>query len=105
MEPSLDIVDELVGRIVDSVAPLQIVLFGSAARDEWTPDKDLDILIVVPRGAHRRRVAQAVYRHLLGFDYAVDVVVVTEEDLQEYGDNDSLVIRPAILEGREIYAA
>jgi hypothetical protein len=50
-------------------------------------------------------MAQTLYRHLIGLDAAVDVVVATESDLQQYGDNFSLVYYPALHEGRAIYAA
>jgi len=50
-------------------------------------------------------MAQTIYRHLIGLDAAVDVVVATESDLQQYGDSFSLVYYPALREGRAIYAA
>jgi hypothetical protein len=34
MSPDPALLDELVRRVVDSVHPLRIILFGSAARDE-----------------------------------------------------------------------
>jgi hypothetical protein len=36
---------------------------------------------------------------------AVDVIVVTPEDIERYRDSLGLVIRPALEEGRTIYAA
>ena len=41
----------------------------------------------------------------MGFGIAKDVVVATEDDLREHGDNPSLVLFPALREGREIYRA
>ena len=43
--------------------------------------------------------------NLLGFDHAVDLIVATEKDLQEHGDNFSLVYYPALREGKAIYVA
>jgi hypothetical protein len=68
-------------------------------------DSDLDLLVVVPDGVHRRRTAQAVYKSLKGIGFAKDVVVVTESDIREYGDNPSLVIYPALRQGKELYHA
>jgi hypothetical protein len=62
------------------------------------------LLVVMPEGVHRRRTAQLIYRHLLGFGVATDVVVATENDLRKYGDNFSLVYYPVLREGRQIYA-
>ncbi|HWQ69768.1 MAG TPA: nucleotidyltransferase domain-containing protein [Patescibacteria group bacterium] len=97
--------NELVRRIVETVHPLKILLFGSAARGQMGPNSDLDILVVMPDGVHRRRTAQDIYRGLLGMGIAKDVVVVTESDIRDYGDNPSMVLFPALREGRELYRA
>ena len=68
-------------------------------------DSDLDLLVVMPDGTRRRRTAQTVCRCLGGLGIAKDVVVVTEADVRDYADNPSMVLRPALREGREIYAA
>ncbi len=104
-KPDQRLLDELVKRTVEAVHPLRIILFGSAARDAMGPDSDLDLLVVVPDGVHRRRTAQTIYRSLTGLGFAKDVVVVTESDIREYGDNPSLVIYPALNQGKELYHA
>ena len=104
-EPDQHLLDELVERTVAAVQPLRIVLFGSAARGTMGPDSDLDVLVVVPDGVHRRRTAQVVYSSLRGIGFAKDVIVVTESDIREYGDDPSLVIYPALSQGRELYHA
>ena len=96
---------ELVERIVDAVEPIQIILFGSMARGEAGRCSDIDVLVVVREGTHRRKSAQLIYRRLLGFGIPVDVVVATPSDLEQYRDSPGLVYREAIREGRELYAA
>jgi predicted nucleotidyltransferase len=96
--------DEIVRRVVEVAEPERIILFGSAARGESRPDSDIDLL-VVKAGAHRRRLAQAIYRRLLGVGRAVDIVVVTPEDIERYQGAVGLVIGPALEEGRTINAA
>jgi predicted nucleotidyltransferase len=96
--------DEIVRRVVEVAEPERIILFGSAARGESRPDSDIDLL-VVKEGAHRRKLSQAIYRRLLGIGRSVDVVVVTPDDIERYRDAVGLVIRPALEEGRTIYAA
>jgi predicted nucleotidyltransferase len=97
--------DSAVRRIISAVHPLKIVLFGSAARDQLNPHSDLDLLVVVPPGTHRRKTAQKIYRHLIGVDFPVDVVVVTEEDIAQFKGHSGMVIRPALEEGQVLYAA
>jgi len=100
-----DVLDELVRRIVGTAHPKRIILFGSAARGTLGPHSDLDLLVIMPDGVHRRRTAQTLYRALSGLGVAKDVVVVTENDVEEHGENPSLVICPALREGRELYHA
>ena len=57
--------EEIVRRIVEVAQPERIVLFGSAARGTPGPDSDVDLL-VVKRGAHRRKLAGEIYMRLIG---------------------------------------
>jgi len=95
----------LVARIVERVQPRRIILFGSAARGQMGPRSDVDLLVVMRDGTHRRHTAQSIYLDLSGTGIAKDVVVVTESDVRLYGDNPSLVLFPALREGREVYRA
>jgi len=97
--------NEIIRRIVASAHPRKIILFGSAGRGEMGPNSDLDILVVVPPGVHRRKTAQSIYRNLIGVGFAADIVVVTERDIELYHDNIGMVIKPAIEEGKILYAS
>jgi predicted nucleotidyltransferase len=105
MHPDPQAINDLVRRIVEAVHPRRIILFGSAARGEMGPNSDLDVLVIMPDGTHRRQTAQEVYRRLWGFGFAKDIIVVTESDVQEYGTNPYMIIKNALEEGREIYHA
>jgi hypothetical protein len=59
----------------------------------------------MPDGTHRRQTARRLYLALGGLGVAKDLVVVTESDIEQYGEEPSLVICPALREGREIYRA
>lgn len=100
-----DILAEIVRRIVENIHPKKIILFGSAARGEMGTDSDLDLLIVIPPGRHRRKTAQAIYRNLIGVGYAADIIVVTEDDIEQFRDHIGMVIRPALKEGKVLYAS
>ena len=96
------VLDEVVRRVVEAADPDAIVLFGSAARDGIGPNSDIDLL-VIKAGAHRRQLAQAIYRHLMGLGQAVDIVVLTPEDVQRYQHCPGMVVEPALREGKAIY--
>lgn len=105
MQPEPLLLDQLVERIVAAVHPLRIILFGSAARGEVDHDSDIDLLVVMPDGTHRRRIAQELQTYLHGFPYDVDVIVATPHDLTMYGQRSGFVYSEALRDGREIYAA
>ena len=99
------VLDEIVRRIVEVAQPEQIILFGSAARGEMAPNSDVDLLVVKSDVVHRGRLAEAIYMNLIGVGQAVDIIVVTPEDIERYRDAIGLVIEPALREGKAIYAA
>lgn len=96
---------DIVARIVEAVHPQQVILFGSTARGEAGPDSDIDVLVVMPDGSHRRQATTDIYRALLGSHVDVDVVVATASDLREYAETPGLVYREALTEGVRLYAA
>ena len=103
---SPEVIEEIVRRIVGAIAPEKIVLFGSAARGQMGPDSDLDLLVVKPCN-DRREVARAVRACLRGVapGRGKDVVVVTPEDVERDRDTIGYIIRPALRDGRVLYAA
>ncbi len=104
MNPDEQKLQELTQRIVAAVHPLRIVLFGSAARGEMGANSDLDVLVVMPEGTHRRKTVQFIHSSLYGFGFAKDIFVVTPGDIEKHGSNPFMIIKPALDEGRELYA-
>ena len=100
-----DVLDEIIRRIVKVCAPEKIILFGSAARGAMGANSDVDLLVVKRGEFHRGKVTEDIYMSLIGVGQAVDVVVVTTEDVERYRENHALVIAPALREGRVMYAA
>ena len=103
MQPEKEFIEELVRRILEAVHPLRIILFGSAAKGQMTSDSDIDVLVVMPDGTHRRRTAQAIDRRMWGFEFPTDVLVVTQSDLSRYRDDPYTVIKSALDHGKDIY--
>jgi predicted nucleotidyltransferase len=103
--PQEQVLARMVRDIVAEAHPLRIVLFGSAAREAMGPHSDLDLRVVMPNGAHRRETTRRLYRALYGLGLAADIIVVTEEDVRRFAGEPSLVICPALEEGRELYHA
>ena len=105
MQPNPEVIEQLVRRIIELVHPLRIILFGSTARDEIESDSDIDVLVVMPEGVHRRRTAQLLYRQIRGLGVPFDILVATPNDLEVHRDNIGLIYQTILREGREVYVA
>ncbi len=99
------VLDEVVRRIVEVARPQRIILFGSAARGQMGRDSDLDLLVIKGGRYNYHRLLERVYACLRGVEAAVDVVLVSPEQVKRYRDTHCMVIKPALREGREVYHA
>lgn len=98
-----NIIRHMVQKIVSSMAPEKIILFGSHARGTATPDSDVDLLVVFPRVVSRRHQAVKIYKLLAGMGLSKDILVVTSEELEKYKDVPGTMIYPALKEGKVLY--
>ena len=98
-------VQQLVDRVVETVHPLRVILFGSGARKETDVPKDIDLLVVMPEGTHRRQTSQTLYRQVRGLGVPFDVLVATPQDLENHKDNAGLIYREVLQDGVEVYAS
>jgi len=105
MQLASEVIESLVQSIVEAVHPLKIILFGSYARGETDPGSDIDVLVVMPEGVHRRRTAQLLYRRIKGLGVPFDILVATPGSLEKHKDNIGLIYRSVLREGKEIYAS
>ena len=99
------ILDEIIQRVVAVAQPERIILFGSAARETMGPNSDVDLLVVKSGEFDQGHVLGDIYLNLHGVGQAVDIVLVTPEQLERYKNTHCLVIAPALREGKEIYRA
>jgi len=101
---SKETLNEIIRRIVEVAEPEKIVMFGSAARGEMGPNSDVDLLVIKRGPFHRGHLTGDIYMNLFGVGQAVDVIVVTPEDVERYRNSRALVIGPALREGKLVYA-
>ena len=105
MQLDPQVVDRIIQAVVASVRPLRIILFGSAARGEMGPDSELDLLVVMQQGTHRRKTANDCIARWGGVGVPFDIVVATPEDLELHRNNPGLIYQTILREGTEVHAA
>jgi predicted nucleotidyltransferase len=97
----------MVLRIVEAVAPEQIVLFGSWAKGQERADSDVDLLVVERDAfgpAHSRGEEMTrVWSALSGFGVPVDVLVFSREEIERHRGAINHVVARALREGRVLY--
>ena len=103
-KPDEALLTEITRRIVAVSDPQQIILFGSQARGEAGPDSDLDLLVIKDEVASPRAEAARIYRALAGLSTPVDIVVARSDYVRRHRDIIGTVVRPALREGRVLYA-
>jgi len=94
---------EIIRRVVEVAQPERIILFGSAARGAMGPNSDVDLLVVKCGEFDQITLTGDIYVSLHGVGQAVDVVLVTPEQVERYRNTHWMVIAPALREGREVY--
>lgn len=98
-------IQQAVSRIVRAARPRKVILFGSYARGDVTPDTDLDLLVILP--GQPDKVAEMIrLRKAVGaLGTGVDVLVFSEEEAQRRGQVPGTVVYWANKEGKVLYDA
>jgi len=96
---------EIVRRIVSVASPRRVILFGSAATGQMTPDSDIDLLVLEDHVDDVRKEALRIRSALSGLASPFDVVVMSQERFEETRDVIGGIAWPAAKYGRVIYEA
>jgi uncharacterized protein len=100
------ILTEIVNRLVVTLNPRRIYLFGSRSRGDAGLDSDYDLLLLVDEaGEPAYRLAQRGYRALRGISAAVDVVVWDRETFDARLHLKASFPATVVREGRLLHAA
>ncbi len=98
---------EAAGRTLAAIAsdPVKIVLFGSRARGNATPDSDFDVLVVERDPADRHAEMVRLGRALRPLGMPFDIIVVSERYAQDWEGVEGSMVHAALTEGRVLHAA
>ena len=94
----------MVNRIVKEFQPERVILFGSHARGEGGSDSDVDLLIVMPVEGSKRDKSIEIGVALHDVRIPKDIIVTTPEEFEWRKEIAGTIERPAVLEGKTLYA-
>ena len=93
-----------VKRIVNVAQPRKVILFGSVVAGQPTVNSDLDILVVTKDEVENRRAESVrIRRALRGISMPMDILVISEQRLQELANTPGLIYREAVRHGKVVY--
>ncbi len=93
-------------RIVSELRPEKIILFGSYAYGNPTPDSDVDLLIIIETNGKEKEIYRAASMLLYPRQFPVDIIVKSPKEVIEAvqgGKDNSFFIREIIKKGKVIY--
>jgi predicted nucleotidyltransferase len=95
---------EVVKRIVDTVNPLKIILFGSYAYGILKKGSDIDILVVVDNlQSSKRELRLKIRKALREFLIGKDIIVVSTEELEKWKNIPQTFISTIVRKGEILY--
>ncbi len=98
-----ELLQEVVRRIVNSVHPERIILFGSYAYGKPEGESDLDLLVIMNSELPRYKRAVSIYSSLTGLLIPKDIVVYTPEEVKEWSEVPQAFITTVIKKGKVLY--
>ncbi len=93
----------LITRIVETLEPQRVVLFGSHARGDAGARSDLDILVVAESSRPRYERAVPIYRAVADLPIELDILVYTPAEVRDWSRVDQAFVTTALREGRTLY--
>lgn len=99
------IIHEIVLRVLRATRPSRIILFGSAATGEMTPDSDIDLLILKETDSANEEEWLTVDRALRGLPFPFDIVIMPVQKFEESKHIVGGIAYPANKYGKVIYEA
>ncbi len=97
-----DEIQQFVDGIAEAFNPQRVILFGSHARGDATPDSDVDLLVIMP--TKKRTVQQALeIRQRVNHPFPLDLLVRTPRDVCERLAMRDCFLQTILEEGKTLY--
>jgi predicted nucleotidyltransferase len=104
--PVAETLPKAIERIVKKIKPEKIILFGSYANGNPTPDSDVDLFVVINSNndhkTHYRNISMLLYPR----EFPVDIIVKTPKEVEEAikgGVDNAFFIREILKTGKVLY--
>ena len=98
-----DKVDAFVDKVSKDFDPKAVIIFGSVAKGTATEDSDLDVAVILETDMLWTQRVIAIRRSLGRFGVALDLFVITPEEVEDDRDNLCTIVSEILSTGKVVY--
>jgi uncharacterized protein len=104
VSPSLQSeIESITAQLVEKYKPEKIILFGSAAREDATPDSDMDFLIIKNDTPHKGRDRMIEVSRLIDRNLPADFLVYRPDEFEKRLAMGDPFLEMVVAEGKVLY--
>jgi len=100
----LQAITTFVNRVAAHCHPRRVILFGSYAYGNPTPDSDVDLLVVMPHEGHPAVQAAEIRKHVRA-GFPMDLVVRSPKEIKRRLAMGDYFIQDILNQGKTLYEA
>ncbi len=98
------LINYIVDKIVSSIQPEKILLFGSYARGDSDKNSDLDLLVIKDSQQKNREIRREIDRLLTGRRFSIDILVRKPAEVAEnLKDRNPFYLHHIFKDGKVLY--
>ncbi|HEX7628620.1 MAG TPA: nucleotidyltransferase domain-containing protein [Candidatus Methanoperedens sp.] len=98
-----ELIREIKDRIVGTVHPDKIIIFGSYAYGTPTKDSDLDLLVIMPSDEPMHKRVTRIRKLVRDINIPKDIIVYTPQEVEKWKDASVAFITTIMRTGKVIY--
>lgn len=98
-------INQAVKLLISAAHPVRIIVFGSHGRGDASDESDLDLLVIVPEVKNKYKEMVRLRRVLRPLRIPVDVLVYSENEVDEWAHLPGTALYWALKEGRVVHEA
>jgi predicted nucleotidyltransferase len=96
-------IESITAQLIEKYKPEKIILFGSAARGDATPDSDLDFLIIKNDTPYKGRDRMIEVSRLIDRNLPADFLVYRPEEFEKRLAMGDPFLEMVVAEGKVLY--
>jgi len=97
------LINDIKDKLVTTIHPKSIYLFGSFARNEETSSSDIDILIETNTNESFPNRNIGIRRSLKGINFPFDIIIYTPQEILDKAQDKYSLVYKVLKEGIKLY--